>query len=687
MPRFKGIPVEQSPKPRFAGVPVDGPGKSVAPTLEQDGKAGLGSDWQNFGAGMGKSMVDSARGIAQTVADPISQAFQPFKVLDEIASKQGVAPQFEAQASIANLGPKLQEDQADANQRDKALLGTKAGMAGNITGYGLQLIGPGAAIKARSALAGTEAPAIVDALLPRTFEGAIKQGAATGYVQPTQKGDSEGTRLKNAAIGATIGGVAQVIPGAIGAGYQTIRGLIDPLTDAGQKQIIANALARFGRGGNLTPEASKVAGVSPTLAEATGNTGIANLQRFLQALPENSEAFTQKQLENNGARVGLLRRLFGDQSTIDAASQSRQEGTSGLYELASKLDELRGADASRLTSAAEQQSAEQAAKTNAANLERFKQAKATSLGSDVAPPEQVKPASFPIQPTPELKSLAQRPAMQRAMVQAVNLAKNQGARIGNPLASIRGIQYVKMALDQMLNANPTQSLGKFDKAAVAGIKDALMAEAEKISPEFATANAEFARLSQPINAMQTGQEILSKASSNQLDRLGNPALRPESFAGAVNNADAIAQNVTGFKGATAEKILSPEQVQALKDVSADLGRQQTGQGGGKAIGSNTLQNLASASMLDNVASALGSPRLAEAPIVQRLSRVLDNVYRVAGVPTDLKEGLTRVVLNPEAPESRAILAKITPTQRRLITQAIAPYLGRISQATSLSVSK
>lgn len=98
--------------------------------------------------------------------------------------------------------------------------------------------------------------------------------------------------------------------------------------------------------------------------------------------------------------------------------------------------------------------------------------------------------------------------MQSAMAQAKRIAANEGVNLGDPMMSIRGIQYTKMALDQMLNANPMQSLGKFDKAAVMGIKNQLMQQAEQISPEYATANSEFARFSKPINAMQVGQEIM-----------------------------------------------------------------------------------------------------------------------------------------------------------------------------------
>jgi len=55
---------------------------------------------------------------------------------------------------------------------------------------------------------------------------------------------------------------------------------VAPLTNSGQSDIVANTIARFANG-EVTPVASKIPGVRPTLAEATGNPGLAQLQRAI----------------------------------------------------------------------------------------------------------------------------------------------------------------------------------------------------------------------------------------------------------------------------------------------------------------------------------------------------------------------------------------------------------------------
>lgn len=688
------MPWEKYAKPA-APAPSDGPWakygqqqKLPDTNVTADAPNGLGSDWQNFAAGMGKSFVDSARGLAENVTAPLSQSLAPFKVIDEIAVKRGAQPQFAGETKIANMDSQLKADQADANKRDAPLMGTKSGLAGNITGYASQLLAPGAALKAREALLGAETSPLTSALLPQTLDGAVKQGAATGLAQPLATGQGQQDRLRNGVIAAGAGAAGQVLPQIVGRAFGPIKAAIAPFTKSGKISILADALARFGDGGNLTPTPSAVRGVNPTLSEATGNAGLASLQRVLSTLDGNTtNQFADRQAANNAARLAALHRAFGDQSTIDAATAAREQGTAGLYDLASTLDQVRAADAKAVTDKATQQAAAKAEAANNAAIEAAKQQKAVALGSDVAPPDIAHAPTYSLEPTPDLKALARRPAMLVAIAKANRLAANQGVNLGNPLTSIRGIQYVKMALDQMLNANPMQSLGKFDKAAVAGIKSQLMDEAGKMSPEFAAANAEFARLSQPVNAMQVGQEITQRGSSAQTDALGNPTLYPEKFARSAANADSIAQSVTGNKNLTADKVLTPSQMQTLRAVTGDLGRQQVGLNAGKAVGSNTVQNLASAHLLASVGDSIGIKGLQDVPIIRTVGKVLDNVLKVAGIPDELKEGLARVALDPFSAESQAVLSRLTPRQRGIVTSALAPYLGRVSQATGISVSK
>lgn len=160
--------------------------------------------------------------------------------------------------------------------------------------------------------------------------------------------------------------------------------------------------------------------------------------------------------------------------------------------------------------------------------------------------------------------------------------------LGDPLKSVQGLHYTKLALDDMMQPNAASALGRNQQGALQGTKQALLTELEKISPLYAQAKDVYQQMSGPVNQMQTGQVFLQKAGSNATDLNGNPALTASRFAGNLNNLDAIAQKATGFKGAKAENIFSPDQLSVLNAVNDDLGKSAASQTAGKSAGSNTV---------------------------------------------------------------------------------------------------
>lgn len=99
---------------------------------------------------------------------------------------------------------RLQQEEADARETDKALLGSGMGRLGQIGGYAAQALAPGGVALRGLRAAGAGTGAIVAA------EGAL--GAAQGGLQATVEGES---RTKNAAVGGTVGAV---LPGGVAAG-------------------------------------------------------------------------------------------------------------------------------------------------------------------------------------------------------------------------------------------------------------------------------------------------------------------------------------------------------------------------------------------------------------------------------------------------------------------------------------
>lgn len=113
---------------------------------------GLGSDGENFLAGMGKSAVDNIRGLKQL----------GMAVSDPFGVQSALSPAYNAEAD------KLKQEQADVNALDAPLMHTKAGLGGNITGQALQAIAGGTLLKG-AGMAGN--------VLPAGYRGAALSGA------------------------------------------------------------------------------------------------------------------------------------------------------------------------------------------------------------------------------------------------------------------------------------------------------------------------------------------------------------------------------------------------------------------------------------------------------------------------------------------------------------------------------
>jgi len=145
----------------------------------------LNTDWQNAAAGAGKAFSDLGSGIHQ-----LGHKVAPTLVSDP------------------------QDDVDDAATRDKDLMGTKAGIAGNI--------------------AGTMATGL---LLPEAgMLGSAGEGAALGALEPTTTGGS--SRLQNSTLGA-LGGAAGAI---IGKGAKILQGFGTPA----ERQASVNTLRAEG---------------------------------------------------------------------------------------------------------------------------------------------------------------------------------------------------------------------------------------------------------------------------------------------------------------------------------------------------------------------------------------------------------------------------------------------------------
>lgn len=438
--------------------------QNLAPAQSKSQYNGLGTDGENFAAGAGKATVDTGRGIAQAaLAIPAFVA----------RNTPEFAKQFLPDALNADTYyQQLKQAQAEANQTDSALMGTKAGFAGNIAGnVGLGLLGGTAA----------KAAGVTGSILPTGYGGAAATGGLLGATQPIASDQTELSRLGNASAGTAGGLLGQLGANTVTGALRFGKGLIQPLTNGGQEQIVANTLQRFGGDAAKRATPSTIPGVTADLAEQTGDAGIAQLRRAVtDADPAIGRMFTEQQAQNNAARLGLLQQVAGTPEDVVNAKAWRDELASQRYGQAFQ-------DA-RSQSVVRQGNAEDAA-SEASLRKLLSMPTKNSTDSDLSP---------------KMQELAKRPIIQSAARQAQAIAANQGIDIGNPMSSLQGQHYIKMALDDALNTAPQMGVGKAEQSAISSAKREFVNELERQNPAYRQAREAFRDMSAPANRLEVG---------------------------------------------------------------------------------------------------------------------------------------------------------------------------------------
>lgn len=173
-------------------------------------------------AGVGKSMVDTVRGVGQLARDYVLPS--------------GLAD---------SLGLPTQADADETKRRDAALMNTGAGTAGYLGGtiasalFPAGVVGVGAkyaskvaslpaAVRAAASVTGTAADAFIN---PSTYKAAAAAGALQGVVQPLATGDSRGF---NTLVGVGGGLLGNGVANSIGRIAQPFKNALD---DVSQKAV------------------------------------------------------------------------------------------------------------------------------------------------------------------------------------------------------------------------------------------------------------------------------------------------------------------------------------------------------------------------------------------------------------------------------------------------------------------
>lgn len=539
--------------------------------------------------------------------------------------------------NMAGIGNYDQAAAAEDQRIAQPLMNTTAGKVGKVTGDVLATAIPlakgGQVLTRTLGNLGRVAGAAGVMGAPTATGIATATGAVAPYVAAAGTGAAAGAALSpdnmsgGAEMGAALGPVGE-LGGRVAQGVaQGAKAVVEPLWDAGRQRILRRTLDRFANNPNAVRAAAAapetlVPGYTPTLAEATGDTGIAQLQRGAQTMTPVASAMS----DANSQRLQAYRRA---------------------------LDDLAGNDGRREFFEANRQG-------NA--TQNYGRAYGT-----------------PLQLTPELEqqfaALNGRPSIDTARANARGLAAESGVQIGDDAGgSVAGMHHMKLSLDDQASAAAGNNQGAAARA-IGDTRDQFLAALQQASPSYGTAMAQYAADSRPINQMAIGQRLrdtMIPALGDFNADLGRS--RAQQYAQALRDSAGTARRATGMNTATLENTLDPAQLATVHNVARDAARYTQAQEGGRIPGSQTAQYLGAQNILAQTLGPLGGAGLVDSAAGRAAAGVLSMPFRATASRTE--EMLARALRDPAftaqilaARDAAPVLAQLAPPTARAVVGA------------------
>lgn len=129
---------------------------------------------------------------------------------------------------------------------------------------------------------------------------------------------------------------------------------------------------------------------------------------------------------------------------------------------------------------------------------------------------------------------------------------------------------------------------------------------EKNIPELLSVNKRYEELSQPINQMQVGQELLNKLGGSLTQHGASASEMANRYATALNDVKGnLVKNATSGIKRDLKDVMTPDQMGVLNGVAQDLARVKNANDLGRGAGSNTQQNFS----MNAIAEAAGIPSM------------------------------------------------------------------------------
>lgn len=509
---------------------------------------------------------------------------------------------------------------------DKPLMNTTAGTVGKFAGDLALTAVPG--YRAQQAITrGVQGAATV---LPRAV-GAVTRGVAP-YVGAAGSGAAVGAALSpedlsgGAATGALGGAVGEAGGRVLSAGYRGGKAIFEPLWEGGRERILRRTLERYATDPAAVRAAAQnpqvlVPGVIPTLAEATMDPGIAQLQRgAISASPDVASAVAQSRASQMAGYRRVLDDLAGSAGQREALETAREAAASSMYG----------------------------------------RARTEGLAS-----------------TPELDAkigaLLKKPVIQKAITGAKEKALNEGIDIADPTGSVRGLEYVLRRLDDEISA-----AAKDDKGVFMNVKDELLSYLEGASPSFMQARSAYRTASRPINQMDIAQTLREKAIPS-LDEFSNGALarvNANRYTTALRDADATARKATGMRGAKMSNVIDPAQMTKFENVGKDMARFASAQELAKVPGPATAQYLGAQNVIRQFLGPLGIPQSAVDSMIGRVASGL------LGYPFKITQSQTEQLLARALTEPTVAARLMAARDPRTVMEILQPFAAQFAVQAS-----
>lgn len=428
-------------------------------------------------------------------------------------------------------------------------------------------------------------------LATRTLGGTVAGATGAGLADP-----------ETVLPGAGAGGL---LPGALASvGYagRTIAGLAKPFFGAGQDRIIADFLK------DLLPNPASVAAVMerfnalggqkttplkvpPHTAAVTGSEELAGLNRTLQsASPEYAAELDRLASMQNARRTNVLGDIAGNPTKISAAEKARDAIATPAREAVLK--------AAKPIDGVELQTYMEVMKKKPDNQGELAQAVINKFQKSFA---------GITNDTGKIDAVSLYEI--RKDVNQIMQGKLQG-EAGN-LRYARGqLKEVKNVIDDVIEASATRK-----NASQTPWKDYLK---------------QYADDTVPINQMKMLEEVQTAIGTGSVDKYGNPFL-----------STAKLNNYLRTHEKELRKELSPKQYGILEDLASDLNANTRALTAGKAIGSNTVQNLSQDAFWSSV---LGEAVSKTAPVRSGVGNVMKPLYIRAN--KDIVGKMGQLMLDP-----------------------------------------